>query len=264
MDVRGKVALVTGGAGGIGRALAERLAAEGAAGVAVVDLDLVAAQSVASGLPDGVGFGIAADVSEETAVRDAVAATEARLGPVDLCCANAGIIGGGGAEAPDLLWNRLWSVHLLSHVYLVRALLPGMRERGGGYFVHTASAAGLLVALGDAPYTVTKAATVAFAEWLAITHREDGIRVSCLCPQGVDTDMLAGASDLLTGRAVKAGGEVVSPEVAAAAVVAAVRDERFLVLPHPEVGDYLRRKVADPDRWLEGMARLQARLLAEP
>jgi NAD(P)-dependent dehydrogenase (short-subunit alcohol dehydrogenase family) len=263
MEIGGKIALVTGGASGIGRALAERLAVDGAGGVAVVDVDVVAAEDAASSLPGGVGFAIGADVGDEASVRDAVSATEARFGPVDLCCANAGIIGGGGVEASDDVWDRLWRVHVLSHVYLVRALLPSMQDRGAGYFVHTASAAGLLVALGDAPYTVTKAATVALAEWLAITHRDDGIRFSCLCPQGVRTDMLAGAADLLTGRAVMAGGDVAEPAEVAALVVDAVREERFLVLPHPEVGDYLRRKVDDPDRWMQGMSRFQARLEAD-
>jgi NAD(P)-dependent dehydrogenase (short-subunit alcohol dehydrogenase family) len=263
VEIGGKVALVTGGAAGIGRALAERLASEGARGVAVVDLDAEAAREVATSLAGGVGMAIGADVGDETAVRAAVGAVEEHFGPVDLCCANAGIIGGGGTEAPDVLWDRLWRVHVLSHVYLVRALLPRMLARRSGYFIHIASAAGLLVALGDAPYTVTKAATVALAEWLAITHRDDGIRFSCLCPQGVRTDMLAGAADLLTGRAVMAAGEVAEPADVAAAVADAVREERFLVLSHPEVADYLRRKAEDPDRWLQGMSRFQARLVAD-
>jgi NAD(P)-dependent dehydrogenase (short-subunit alcohol dehydrogenase family) len=263
MDVAGKVALVTGAGRGIGRAIALALIANGASGVGVLDVDGEHAMRVATEMPVGKGLNLGVDVTDERGLREAVAEVERRLGPVDLCVSNAGLIGGGGVEAADETWQRLWGVHVMAHVYLARALLPGMRARGSGHFVLTASAAGVLTALGDAPYSVTKAATVALAEWLAITHRDEGIGVSCLCPQGVDTAMFNDARDSLTGQAVLSGGPLLAPEKVAAAVVAAVADERFFVFPHPEVAEYVQRKVADPDGWLVGMARMQARLQRE-
>jgi NAD(P)-dependent dehydrogenase (short-subunit alcohol dehydrogenase family) len=260
VEIGGKVAVVTGAASGIGEAIAVRLANGGARGVAVLDRNGEGAARVAESLRGGVGTAVEVDVTDEAAVRGAVSAIEGRWGPVDVCFANAGVIGRSWDEADDDVWAQLWAVHVMAHVYLVRALLPGMRARGSGYFVHTASAAGVLTALGDAPYSTTKAATVALAEWLAITYRDDGIRVSCLCPQGVETAMFDGARDQLTGQAVLAGGPLLDPTAVADAVIDAIAEERFFVLPHPEVADYVRRKAADPDRWLFGMARLQARI----
>ena len=258
MELDGKVALVTGGANGIGRALCERFAAEGARGVAVVDLDGEQAAAVADGL-GGVGFAVAADVSIEADVVAAVEATEARFGPIDLLVCNAGIGSMAGVEAPTEVWQRVWDVNVMAHVHAVRAVLPRMLARGEGYVLTTASAAGLLTNIGDAPYSVTKHAAVALAEWLAITHGDAGLKVSCLCPQGVNTDMLRGAASGDAGSVVMAQG-VIEPEAVADAVVAGLAEERFLILPHPEVHDHLRRKAADPDRWIAGMRKLQRRI----
>jgi NAD(P)-dependent dehydrogenase (short-subunit alcohol dehydrogenase family) len=260
MELDGKVVLVTGGANGIGRALCERFAREGAAGVAVVDLDGDRAQAVAAGIGERA-IGLRADVSDDADVRAAVEATEDRVGPIDLLVCNAGIGSMAGVDADDDIWQRVWDVNVMAHVRAVRAVLPGMLERGGGYVLTTASAAGLLTNLGDAPYSVTKHAAVALAEWLAITHGDDGLRVSCLCPQGVDTDLLRSATGGTSGDVVVAQG-VISPEAVADAVVEGLRDERFLILPHPEVAGYVQRKAADHDRWIAGMRKLQRGLRA--
>lgn len=261
MHLAGKVALVTGGGNGIGRALCRRFAAEGASGVAVVDLDGDGAAAVADEVG---GIAVVADVGTEAGVLDAVARAEHALGPLDLCCANAGVAVGGGVEVPDADWQRSWDVNLMAHVWMARAVLPGMVARGGGYLLHTASAAGLLTNIGAAPYTVTKHAVVALAEWLAITHGDDGIRVSCLCPQGVRTGMLTGdgAVGSEAAAAVMAAGQVIDPDDVAAAVVDGLAAERFLILPHPEVAGYERRRAEDRDGWLGAMRRLRARLLA--
>lgn len=275
MELRGKVVVVTGAGSGIGRALATRFAAEGAAGVAVADLeadriDQTVATITAAG---GKAIPFRCDVSVETDVQALVAATVDAFGPVDLFCSNAGIAVGGGVEAPDADWQRIWDVNLMAHVYAARAVLPSMIARGGGYLLNTASAAGLLTNLGAAPYAVTKHAAVALAEWLAVTHGDEGIKVSCLCPQGVATRMLLGddaeaiadGAPLPTGdeagqSSVLAAGAVLTPAQVADAVVAGIADERFLILPHPEVSGYYAKKAADPDRWIGGMRRFQARL----
>jgi NAD(P)-dependent dehydrogenase (short-subunit alcohol dehydrogenase family) len=258
MELAGKVVLVTGGANGIGRALCERFAAEGAAGIAVVDLDLAASEAVAAGL-GGVGLALAADVGVEAEVIAAVEATEARFGPLDLLVCNAGIGTNQGVEAPTDEWQRVWDVNVMAHVFAMRAVLPRMVARGGGYILTTASAAGLLANIGDAAYTVTKHAAVALAEWVAITHGDDGIRVSCLCPQGVNTDLLRFASQGEAGQTVLTE-RLLEPAEVASAVVDALRDERFLILPHPEVHEYEQRKAADRDRWLGGMRKLRRRV----
>jgi NAD(P)-dependent dehydrogenase (short-subunit alcohol dehydrogenase family) len=258
MQLRGAVVVVTGGGRGIGRALCERFAAEGAAGVAVVDLSLDAAEVVASGL-GGVGLGLAADVADEGAVIAAVWATEDRLGPIDLLVANAGMGAMGGIDTPTETWQRVWEVNVMAHVYAIRAVLPAMVARGEGYLLTTASAAGLLMNLGDAPYTVTKSAAVALAEWVAVTHGDQGIKVSCLCPMGVNTDLLRAASAGTAGAVVLAQGTIEVEDVADA-VIAGLADERFLILPHPEVHEHQRRKTDDVDRWLGGMRKLLRRV----
>lgn len=261
MELADKVVIVTGGGSGIGAALSRRFAAEGARGVAVADVDGGRAEAVAGELGDR-GMAVTTDVSVEADVVRLVEQTTRRWGPVDLFCSNAGIAVGGGVEAPDDQWQRIWEVNLMAHVYAARAVLPSMLARGEGYLLNTASAAGLLTNLGAAPYTVTKHAAVALAEWLAITHGDAGIKVSCLCPQGVRTPMLLGGLDSgdIGGEVVVAAGRMVEPEDVAEAVVQGLRAETFLILPHPEVREYMQRKAGDTDRWLAGMRKLQARL----
>jgi NAD(P)-dependent dehydrogenase (short-subunit alcohol dehydrogenase family) len=253
-----KVVLVTGGANGIGRALCERFVAEGARSVAVVDLDAKASLEVAQALGDRA-IGLAADVSREDDVVSAVRVTEERFGPIDLMVSNAGIGTAAGIDAPNDAWQAIWGVNVMAHVYAARAVIPGMVARGEGYILNTASAAGLLTNIGDAAYTVTKHAAVGFAEWLAITYGDDGIKVSCLCPQGVNTNMVRQAAATSAGGVVIAEG-LIEPEAVADAVIAGLAEERFLILPHPEVHEYVQRKAADPDRWLGGMRKLQRRI----
>ncbi len=260
MELAGKVVVVTGGASGIGAALCRRFAAEGAAGVAVADRDAAGCAAVAGDVGSvGVqSLAVEADVATEAAVAALVTQVTGELGPIDLFCANAGIGMSGGAEVPDSEWQRIWSVNVMAHVYAARAVIPSMAARGGGYLLTTASAAGLLTNLGSAPYTVTKHAAVALAEWLSITHAHQGIKVSCLCPQGVRTPLLlegVAAGDP-AGSSVLAAGAMLEPDDVARAVVEALAEERFLVLPHPEVATYMRHKAEDPDRWLRGMRRL--------
>jgi len=253
MQLAGKVVVVTGGANGIGRALAHRFAAEGARAVVVADVDGAAAHAVAREIG---GAAFATDVSQEPDVRRLVQQTEERYGAIDLFCSNAGIFLHGGVELPDEDWQRMWDVNVRAHIYAARAVLPAMITRGGGYLLQTASAAGLLSQIGSAPYAVTKHAAVALAEWLAITHYQQGIRVSVLCPQGVRTNMLAGAPQTGVGALLRE--TALEPEQVAEAVVKGLAEERFLILPHPEVADYFQRKAADYERWLRGMRRLQA------
>jgi NAD(P)-dependent dehydrogenase (short-subunit alcohol dehydrogenase family) len=261
MELAGKVAVVTGGASGIGRALARRFADEGAAGVAIADLDAEGARAVAQEIGERA-LGLGCDVSAEDQVRGLIARAEEAFGPVDLFCANAGVGMGTDLDTPDEVWDRVFDVNVRAHIVAARLLLPGWLERGQGYFLSTASAAGLLTQIGSAPYSVTKHAAVALAEWLSVTYGSRGIGVSCLCPMGVDTAMLNAGLDAsehegLGARVVAATGEVLQPEEVAGAVVEALRAERFLVLPHPEVLEFFRRKGSDYDRWLAGMRRLQ-------
>jgi NAD(P)-dependent dehydrogenase (short-subunit alcohol dehydrogenase family) len=252
MDIRGKVAVVTGGASGIGAGLARRFAADGARGVVVADMNLTRAQGVAQGIgPQAVA--IQCDVSKEADIQALVAATRKQFGQVDAYISNAGILGRmGGIDLEDELWDKMWQVHGMAHVWAARAVVPEMVKRGEGYFLVTASAAGLLNIVESAPYGVTKHAAVAFAEWLRIAYGRKGIRVSCLCPQSVQTDMTANG----TGSAGVNG--VLSPEQVAEAVTQVMRDESFLVLPHPEVLTYMRAKTTDYDKWLGGMQKLYA------
>ncbi|HEV3226050.1 MAG TPA: SDR family oxidoreductase [Acidimicrobiales bacterium] len=258
MELADKVVVVTGGGNGIGRALCRRFASEGAHGVVIVDRDADAVQAVAHELGDQA-LGLTADVAVEADIVNVVEHAETRFGPIDLFCSNAGIGGGGGVEAPDDVWHDIWAINVLAHVYAARAVLPSMLACGDGYLLNTASAAGLLTNIGNAPYTATKHAAVGLAEWLSITYGDRGIKVSCLCPQGVKTNMLMGAPGDPSTEVVLAQGAI-EPEELAEAVVAGLRDERFLILPHPEVSEYVRRKAEDPDRWLAGMRRLQARI----
>jgi NAD(P)-dependent dehydrogenase (short-subunit alcohol dehydrogenase family) len=260
MKIVDRVAVVTGGASGIGAAVCRRFAAEGARGVVVADLDGAGAQRVASEVG---GLAVPTDVSDEAQVRRLVDASVARFGAIDLFFSNAGIGAGvgsgdggvGGPFASNEDWQRSWNVNLMAHVYAARAVLPAMLARGEGYLLSTASAAGLLVDVGAHAYTVTKHAAVGFAEWLAIAYGDRGIRVSCLCPQGVRTPMLDAAAKAF-GAPHLVEGAIEASEVADA-VVRGIDAETFLILPHPEVRDFLQRKVADPDRWLRGMRRLR-------
>lgn len=258
MELAGARVVVTGAATGIGAAIAEACADAGAVGVLVADLDGVGVARVAVALEErGVSaLGREVDVADPEAVAAMVAEAERRFGGVDLMVSNAGVGSAAGIDAPLAEWQRSYEVNVLAHVHAARAALPGMLERGRGAFVHTASAAGLLTMVGDAPYTVTKHAAVAFAEWLSITYGPRGIQVAALCPQGVDTDLLRSADASVAGRAVRAAGPVLTPTAVAATVIEAVRDGRFLILPHPEVADHLRAKATDVDRWISHMQRL--------
>jgi NAD(P)-dependent dehydrogenase (short-subunit alcohol dehydrogenase family) len=260
MELTGRVAVVTGGAGGIGAALARRFVAEGAAAVVVADLDGRAAEALAAEIGPAAAA-VPVDVTVESQVQELVDQVQRRFGRIDLFCANAGITTGAGLAAPADAWSRSWQVNVLAHVYAARAVLPGMLARGEGYLLQTCSAAGLLTAVGDAPYTVTKHAAVGFAEWLAVSYGDRGIRVSALCPQGVRTPMLDHglASGHVGARITAASGAVLTPEQVADAVVAGLAEERFLILPHPEVAGYARRKVADPDAWLSAMRSMRDR-----
>lgn len=273
MEITGKVAVVTGAASGAGRALALGLAARGAAGVAVADVDAegvakAAAEIEAAG---GRAVPITADMTSEGDVQALVARSEAELGPVALFFSNAGIIVAGGQDASDAAWSKIWAINLHSHVYVARAVLPGMLARGEGYLVITASAAGLLTQLGSAPYAVTKHAAVAFAEWLSITYGDRGIRVSVLCPQAFSSNLMAtsrreaGEAALWASRSGGGSSQaavdgVLTSEQVAACALDGVASEQFLMLPHPEVATYEQRRATDRDRWIRGMRRLQARL----
>lgn len=253
MELKDKVVVITGGSGGIGRAMAKAFLAEGAKSVTLADLDAAAVTAAAREIGCD---GMACDVTQESQIQALVKHTVERHGPIDLFCSNAGA-GGAGVltDAPNALWQKQWELHVMAHLYAARAVLPSMIERGSGYLLNTASAAGLLAALGSGPYTVTKSAAVKLAEFIAITHGDDGIRVSVLCPQGVNTAM----APRRLGDGQTDG--IIEPEQLAQTVVQALREERFYVLPHPEVEEYVRRKGDNIDRWLLGMRRLRKRSL---
>ena len=248
--------MVTGGGGGIGSALCRRFAAEGAKAIVVADLKREAAEAVAAEVG---GTAVAADVTVESDVQALVAGAIEAHGRVDVYCSNAGIALGGGPEASDDAWRRSFEVHAMAHIYAARAVLPGMVERGEGCFLGTVSAAGLLNHVLAAPYAVSKAAGLAFLEWLSIAYGDEGILVSALCPQGVRTAMLGSEAERTSF--LQAGA--LEPDEVAGVVVDALREERFLVLPHPEVAEYFRRKASDYDRWLRGMRRMRERVLGQ-
>jgi NAD(P)-dependent dehydrogenase (short-subunit alcohol dehydrogenase family) len=253
MQLTGAVAVVTGGGGGIGAALVRRFVAEGAAGVVVGDVDIAAANALAQEVGPVV-LAVAADAAIEDDTVRLLEAAEERFGPVDLFCVNAGIFTPGGAEVADDAWDRIWRVNVMSHVHAARHYVPRVVQRGRGYLLHTASAAGLLSNLGAAPYAVTKHAVVALAEWLSITFGDHGLTVSCLCPMGVRTAML----DFDTGNYVRP--TAIEPAEVADAVVAGLAAGRFLILPHPAVAGYALHRATDPDDWLKAMRRLQAKI----
>lgn len=259
MDIAGKVVVITGGARGIGAALAQRFIHEGAAHVAVVDL-LDDVHSTASDLGDRASAFVA-DVADQHALAGVVDQVESVHGAVGLFCANAGVATGADVFASAEVWDRTWRTNVYAHVVAAQVMLPRWADRGGGTLLVTASAAGLLTNLGDAPYSVTKHAAVALAEWLSITYGHQGLHVACLCPQGVRTPMLLGGAGELGAEVVLAQGAI-EPSDVAEAVVHGLADGRFLILPHPEVAGYYQRRASDPDRWLGGMRRLQAKLNA--
>ena len=250
MEFRDTVCVVTGGAGGIGRALGSAFLAEGAQTVILADLDRDTVDAAAEELG---AVGVVCDVTEQANVQRLVEEVEDDHGPIDLFCSNAGFSIDGGLEVADDGWLLLWDLHVMAHVYAARAVLPSMVSRGSGYLLQTVSAAGLLASLTSLPYTVTKHASLALAEWLAITHRDHGIRVSAICPLVVDTP--------LSGRfSLDTVGEMARPEDVATAAVDGIRTERFLILPQPEVAEYVSRKAQDTDRWLGSMSKLWARV----
>lgn len=260
MKLDGRVVVVTGGGGGIGSALGRRFASEGARAVVLADRDLGRAEAAAASIGPRARA-VLCDVADGAAVGALIDDVEAREGPVDLYCANAGIGTGIGVEAGDEQWNEAWRVNVMSTVVAARHLVPRWVERGGGYLLVTASAAGLLTSLGDGAYSATKHAAVGLAEWILITHADQGIRVSCLCPQGVRTEMVFGAASQghIGIEQVKRLG-VIEPDEVAGAVVEGLADERFLILPHPQALDYFRAKADDYDRWLGGMRKFQRSL----
>jgi len=266
VELANRVAVVTGGASGIGRGMALRFAQEGVRGIGVADLDEDGAGAVAEEIGDAA-IAIGCDVSDEGQVAALLDSVQERWGQVDLFCANAGIGTGTALDTPDSVWDQAFNVNIRAHVLAARHLVPQWLERGEGYFVSTASAAGLLTQIGDAPYSVTKHAAVAFAEWLSITYGHLGLRVSCLCPMGVNTSMLQTGLELVGeegvgARVVAAAGRVLEPDEVAEEVVEAIREERFLILPHPEVAEFFRRRGDDHERWLRGMRRLQEQIVS--
>ena len=251
MDPQGRTVAVTGAAGGIGGALVRALVERGARRVIAADLD-------AAGIDEGgVVEARTLDVTDEAATRALVE----EAGPIDVFFANAGVATGGDQDAPDDVWERQWRVNVMSHVYAARALLPGWVERGEGHLVTTASMAGILSALGDAPYSATKHAALGFAEWLAFSYAGRGVKVSCICPGAVDTAMLRAGAGGDAGKASAAigGGDVLAPEQAAGRILAELAEDRFLILTHPEMRDFAVGKAQDPERWVRGMGRLWAR-----
>ncbi|TKA92967.1 MULTISPECIES: SDR family oxidoreductase [Halopseudomonas] len=251
MDIRGRIVVVTGAAGGIGRALALRFHEAGAKRIICADIDGAGAAATAEAV-DGIARQV--NVASEQEIKALIDDVETQEGPIDLFCSNAGILLRGGPEVPNDDWQRIWDINVMSHIYAARHLAPRMKARGGGYLLNTASAAGLLSQVGSAPYAVTKHAAVGFAEWLALTYGDDGIKVSVLCPQAVRTAMTQGKED-----SVASIDGLLEPEPVAEACLKAIEEETFLILPHPEVLGYMRNKVENYDRWIGGMRKLNRR-----
>ncbi|MCB1845505.1 MAG: SDR family oxidoreductase [Halioglobus sp.] len=258
MQIADKIIVVTGAGGGIGRALARRFCNDGAKAVVAVDMNATTAQATAAELNC---VAMTADVTREEDILRVIERTEAEHGPIDLFCSNAGVGAGASEQSNDIEWQLCWDVNVMSHVYAARHLVPRMIQRGGGYLLNTASAAGLLNQLGGAAYGVTKHAAVGFAEWLAMTYAHKGIRVSVLCPQAVRTAMTANSDDMGTQAASTDG--MLEPEEVADIVVEHLSRDAFLILTHPQVKDYMQRKVSDYDRWVNGMNRMQQRLAGD-
>ncbi len=254
MELADRTVVITGAGSGIGAALARRVAAERPRALVLGDVNHEAVQAVADDLG---ATAVHVDVGREDEIRRLIKRAREVGGVIDVFCSNAGIPGpGGGPEAADEEWDRAWRINVMAHVWAARALIPEMLERGDGYLVSTASAAGLLTQVGAQVYSVTKHAAVAVAEWLAITYGDLGVKVSCLCPLGVRTPMLDGALDDAVGAAALLADELLEPQDVAEAVVQGLRDERFLILPHPPVTEYMARKGSDNERWIAGMRRL--------
>lgn len=260
MNIEGRIVVITGGGSGIGAAMARRFHQEGAQKVIVIDIETEAAESVAA---DVAGDAVTLDVTDESATADVFARIETEHGRIDILCLNAGIATGGSVDASNEAWQRIWDVNVMAHVYATRHALPSMLDRGEGYIVTTASAAGLLTNVGSAPYSVTKHAAVALAEWLSVTYGHRGIGVSCICPMFVSTPMLdtfAGHTDEMRGWVE---GLAIDPDDVADAVMEGIRDETFLILPHPIVLDYFQRKALDYDRWISGMQDLNDQVMTQ-
>lgn len=251
MEIKDRIVVVTGAAGGIGRALAQAFAKAGAKKVICADLDKDRVEETAK-MVDGIARQV--NVAREEDIKALIDETEANVGPIDLFCSNAGISIAGGPEVDNDSWQRIWDINVMAHIYAARHLAPKMIERGGGYFLNTASAAGLLSQIGSAPYAVTKHAAVGLAEWLALTYGDDGIKVSVLCPQAVRTNMTKGKEDHVASI-----NGMMDPEPVAQACLEAIRQETFLVLPHKEVLQYMRNKTENYDRWIGGMRKLNRR-----
>ena len=254
MNVAGKIIIVTGAASGIGRGLCQRFAKEGAKAIIAADVNEPGAKAVADEVK---GEAFACDVRKESDIINLAKFTEDKYGRIDLFCSNAGIIAIGGYEVDNEAWQRIWEINVLAHVFAARAVIPGMIKRGGGAFLITASAAGLLSQIGSLPYSVTKHAAVGLAENLSITYGDQGIQVFALCPQAVETEMTRQHE----GGGVAGVDGLMKPEQLADAVMEAFAADQFLILPHPEVKTYMQRKAADYSRWLQGMRRLQERFM---
>ena len=264
MNPEGRIVVVTGAAGGIGGALVRGLVAGGARTVVAADLDRQGVQRLSEELGSGKVLARELDVCDEAATLALVGEIESSLGPIDIWFANAGLATGTGPDGPLEAWDRQWRVNVMSHVFASRALLPGWIERGEGHLITTASMAGILTTLGDAAYASTKHAAVGFAEWLAITYAAEGVKVSCICPGAVDTAMLraGGDGDAAKASAIIGGGDVLPPEDAAARILEGVEQDRFLILTHPEMHEFVVGKAQDPERWVRGMSRLWVRAQA--
>jgi NAD(P)-dependent dehydrogenase (short-subunit alcohol dehydrogenase family) len=265
VELDGSVAVVTGAAGGIGGALARELLERGARCVVGADLEQAAVERRSEEL--GISGGVVAralDVTDEAATAALVEEVESSLGPIELFFANAGLATGGGPEMPDATWEAQWRINVMSHVYAARAMLPRWTERGRGHLVTTASMAGILSAQGDLAYSATKHAALGLAEWLAFTYADRGVRVSCICPGAVDTAMLRGGAggDAAKASAVIGGGDVLAPEEAARRILDQLAENRFLILTHPEMHEFIVGKASEPERWIRGMAKLYVRARA--